>query len=106
MRFVCSLAVVVAVTAPSIHAQVGDGSAERGRGTGDRARLIEGVREIGAPGAPGSLVVFTPTASAVVVGGAGGGSEVAVVATAHLGHGRTVAFRHRRLLRGRNSQRR
>jgi Peptidase M60, enhancin and enhancin-like/N-terminal domain of M60-like peptidases len=67
-----------------------------GSGTepGDRVRLTAGVREIGAPGAPGSLAVFAPAASAVVVGGAGGGSDAVVVATAHLGRGRVVAFAH------------
>ena len=60
----------------------------------DRAFLIEGVKEIAAPGAPGSLAVFGSTASAVVTGGADGHSEVAVVASGRLGKGRIVAFGH------------
>jgi hypothetical protein len=71
-------------------AQVGGGD----RGTGNRARLVEGVREVAAPGSPGSLVVFAPTASAIVVGKSDGDSEVAVIASARLGKGRIVAFAH------------
>ena len=65
-----------------------------GTETEDRARLTVGVREIGAPGAPGSLAVFAPAASAVVFGGSGGGSDAVVVATARLGRGRVGAFAH------------
>jgi Peptidase M60, enhancin and enhancin-like/N-terminal domain of M60-like peptidases len=60
----------------------------------DRAPLIEGVRSIAAPGAPGSLVVFASTSSAIVTGKSGGGSAVPVVASGHLGRGRIVAFAH------------
>ncbi len=84
--------VVLLAGVPNSRAQVG--GAGTANATLDRARLIEGVREIGAPGAPGSLAVFAPTATAVVAGEAGGGSAVAVVATAHLGRGRVVAFAH------------
>jgi hypothetical protein len=74
--------------------EAGSGAAGAKAESSDRARLIDGVREIAAPGAPGSLAVFGPKASAVVVGRGGAGSEVAVVATARLGRGRIVAFAH------------
>ncbi len=61
---------------------------------GDRAALIEGVREITAPGAPGSLAIHGPGAEAVVVGKTGEGAQVAVVALAKAGKGRIVAMGH------------
>jgi Peptidase M60, enhancin and enhancin-like/N-terminal domain of M60-like peptidases len=94
MRWVWSTAIVLLVGVTQGLAQVGGAGGETGRGAVDRSRLIEGVQEIGAPGAPGSLAVFAPTATVVVIGKAGGGSEVAVVASAHLGRGRIVAFAH------------
>lgn len=61
---------------------------------GDRAALVAGVREIAAPGAPGTLALYGPEAEAVVVGNTGGGAQVAVVASARMGKGRVVAFGH------------
>lgn len=61
---------------------------------GDRAALIEGVAEIAAPGAPGTLAIYGPGAEAIVVGKTGGGAQVAVVAAARAGKGRIVAFGH------------
>ncbi|MHB1561573.1 MAG: M60 family peptidase N-terminal accessory domain-containing protein, partial [Isosphaeraceae bacterium] len=60
----------------------------------DRASLIDGVRAITAPGAPGTIAVYSPTASVVVAGEGDGGAEVPVVAAGHLGRGRIVAFAH------------
>lgn len=60
----------------------------------DRAALTAGVKEIAAPGAPGSLAVYDPTASVIVTGVAEGGSAVAVVACGRLGKGRVAAFAH------------
>lgn len=78
-------------------ATTGDGSsrADETRGeSADQARLIEGVGRINAPGSPGSLAVFSPTASVVVAGKTGAGADVAVVAAGQLGRGRIVAFAH------------
>ena len=61
---------------------------------GDRAALVEGVGEIAAPGAPGSLAIYGPEAEAIVVGETGGGAQVAVVGAARAGKGRIVAFGH------------
>ena len=90
MRRAWTVAIILLAGLPQGRAQVGGTDA----GSPDRARLIDGVREVAAPGAPGSLVVFAPTASPIVAGGSGGGSEVAVIAAAHLGRGRVVAFAH------------
>jgi hypothetical protein len=90
MRWVCTVVVALNMGINGAWAQ-NDGN--DGVKT-DRARLIEGVREVAAPGAPGSLAVFDPRATAVVVGKSGEQSEVAVVASGHLGRGRIVAFAH------------
>ena len=89
-RMLVSIAIVFVAGSPLTRAQVGN--AEKGRG--DRARLVEGVREIAAPGSPGSLAVYAPTANAVVVGNSDGGGQVAVIASGHLGRGRLAAFAH------------
>jgi hypothetical protein len=52
MRTILAVSLVLAVGVEHARAQVGTAEA----GARDRARLIEGVREIAAPGAPGSLV--------------------------------------------------
>ncbi len=90
MRFIGALVIVLVAGLSYVRAQVGGSTA----GTNDRARMIEGVREVAAPGSPGSLAVFAPTASAVVVGKSDGGSDVAVIASGRLGRGRIVAFAH------------
>ena len=59
----------------------------------DIAALVDGVREISAPGVPGALCPFGPEAFAVVAGRSGGG-QLAVVAAARLGRGRIVALGH------------
>ena len=56
--------------------------------------LTDGVKEITAPGIPGSLCVFGKDAFAVVVGGAGGSNRAAVVAASTLGKGRIIALGH------------
>ena len=58
------------------------------------AALLDGVGEIDAPGAPGSLALFHDDAVPVVVGGAEDGTRVPVVACGHLGAGRVAAFAH------------
>ncbi len=59
----------------------------------DRARLLEGVTEIMAPGVPGTLCVFGDSAFTVVAGNTGRQQAPAVVAS-RLGKGRVVAFGH------------
>ena len=59
----------------------------------DVAALLDGVREITAPGIPGALCPFGDDAFAVAAGRAGGG-RLAVVAAARLGQGRVVALGH------------
>ena len=90
MRFVCAFVIVVVATTRELPAQTGGWYDSRG----DRASLIEGVRAVTAPGSPGSLAVFAPTASAIVVGKSDGDCQVAVIASTHLGRGRVVAFAH------------
>ncbi|WP_165073242.1 M60 family metallopeptidase [Paludisphaera rhizosphaerae] len=58
-----------------------------------REALLDGVKEITAPGIPGSVALYAPGAEAIVAGKTGGGRAV-VVATARLGRGRIVAFGH------------
>lgn len=60
----------------------------------ERARLLEGVREIAAPGIPGSLAVYGPDAFPVAAGRTEGSRMAAVVAAARMGRGRIVAFGH------------
>ncbi len=60
----------------------------------DRGRLVAGVRSITAPGLPGAVAVFSPSAGVVVAGKTESGAQVAVIATGHLGRGRVVAFGH------------
>ncbi len=68
-------------------------------GTGLRAEeadvtaMLQGVKEIGAPGVPGTVCVFGPSAEAIVCG-RGGGALEAVVAVARYEKGRYVAFGH------------
>ena len=55
--------------------------------------LLAGVGRIAAPGVPGPLCVYGD-AQPVVVGDAGGGTRLPVVAAGYLGAGRVVAFGH------------
>jgi hypothetical protein len=89
MRYICIVILSLACV-PDAPAQVGGAAA----GSSDRARLIEGVRGVAAPGSPGSLAVFARTASPLVTGTSDGGSDVAVIACGRLGRGRVVAFAH------------
>jgi hypothetical protein len=60
----------------------------------DRAAIVEGVREIAAPGAPGPLCVFGDAAVPAVCGKSGDTEREPVVAVARWGKGRVVAFGH------------
>ncbi len=60
----------------------------------DQAALRQGVAEIAAPGLPGPVAVFGPSAFAVVVGRVGRGLAAPVVAASRLGQGKVVAFGH------------
>jgi hypothetical protein len=60
----------------------------------DLAALLDGVHEIAAPGAPGTLCVFGDAAFPVVIGGTGKGTSGPVVGAARFGNGRVVAFSH------------
>jgi hypothetical protein len=62
--------------------------------------LLEGVRQIAAPGVPGPLAVFGGKAFAVVAGQTGGDHQAAVVAAAAWKSGRVVAFGHTGYLDG------
>jgi hypothetical protein len=57
-------------------------------------RLLDGVREIAAPGVPGPLVVFGEHAFPVVVGSVDEDLRAPVAAAAEMGAGRVVAFGH------------
>ncbi|MFM7282979.1 MAG: hypothetical protein ACKO32_14495, partial [Planctomycetia bacterium] len=59
----------------------------------DAAQLLEGVREIAAPGIPGALTVFGKQAFAVVLGECAG-ERAPIVAAARQGSTRLVAFSH------------
>ncbi|MHC4952398.1 MAG: M60 family metallopeptidase [Planctomycetota bacterium] len=60
----------------------------------DRAKIVEGVTEIGAPGVPGPLCVFGKNAFVVCTGGWGKNLAAPVVAATYLVEGRVVAFGH------------
>ena len=60
----------------------------------DVAFMLDGVKEIGAPGVPGPLCVFGNSAFPVAVGGAAKDVHAPVVAAAYAGKGRIVAFGH------------
>ena len=60
----------------------------------DRAALLEGVREINAPGLPGALAVYRPTAFPVVVGKAGRNYAEPVAVAGTLGKGRVFGLGH------------
>ncbi|MFA5192694.1 MAG: hypothetical protein WC740_18455, partial [Verrucomicrobiia bacterium] len=60
----------------------------------DLGVLLDGVHEIAAPGAPGTLCVFGDAAFPVVAGSTGRESLGAVVGAARFGNGRVVAFSH------------
>jgi hypothetical protein len=60
----------------------------------DRQALLAGVRQVAAPGWPGTLTVYGDRAFAVVCGGVGGKLRSPVVAASRLGKGRIVAFGH------------
>ncbi len=59
----------------------------------DRAALLEGVREIAAPGVPGSVVACAPGSFPLLVGRAEGGAA-AFAAAGPVGRGRAVIFGH------------
>ncbi|NDE99992.1 MAG: hypothetical protein EB034_17215, partial [Verrucomicrobia bacterium] len=65
-----------------------------GAADAELAALTNGVKEIAAPGAPGNICVFGPTAFAVVAGKEGKTAQTALVAATHAGKGRVVAFGH------------
>jgi hypothetical protein len=60
----------------------------------DSAPLLDGVRQIAAPGVPGPLCVATARAFPVVVGRLGGERQAAVIAAGRIEKGRVVAFGH------------
>lgn len=60
----------------------------------DRRTLLEGVKEIGAPGIPGGVGVVGERAFALVVGKMGGELFTPAVAAASMGRGRIVGFGH------------
>ncbi len=60
----------------------------------DRRQLLEGVKEIAAPGIPGGVGVFGEKAFALVVGKTGRDVLTPVVAAASMGRGRVVGFGH------------
>jgi len=64
------------------------------RAASDREVLLEGVKSIAAPGSPGPLCVFGEHAFAVVTGSVKEKRVEPVVAAAHWGEGRVVAFGH------------
>ena len=90
MRVNWAVVALLIAHSQDVHSQIG-GTDVRG---GDRAQLIAGVREVAAPGSPGSLAVFARTATAIVTGKSEGGSDVAVIAAGHLGRGRVLAMAH------------
>jgi Peptidase M60, enhancin and enhancin-like/N-terminal domain of M60-like peptidases len=69
-------------------------SARAAAADADLDTLLAGVKDIAAPGTPGSLCVFGKNAFPVLVGGAGRKAQQAVVAAARLGKGRAVVFAH------------
>lgn len=79
-RLVACLSLLAALPAA---ASAGDASA-------DRAALLSGVTSVEAIGSPGPIVVFGPTAFAVLTDARG----EALVGAAHHGEGRVVAFGH------------
>ena len=60
----------------------------------DRAALLEGINEIGAPGVPGGVCAFGPQAFAVIAGKDGKTAFLPVVAAGHWDKGRIVAIGH------------
>lgn len=70
----------------------GDDVADARLGGDDLNVLLDGVAEIGAPGVPGPLCVYGPSAFPVIVGAADG-VRAPVVAAAHWSAGRVVALR-------------
>lgn len=59
------------------------------------APLLDGVREVAAPGAlPGAVAVFGPDAFPVLVGGAGGAKRLPLAGAGRLGRGRVLALGH------------
>lgn len=60
---------------------------------GDLAALTDGVADVGSPGLPGSVAVWSDSAFPVIVGKSDG-ARVPVVAAAGWGKGRVVAFSH------------
>src|SRR5271154_487273 len=60
----------------------------------DRSALIQGIGELGAPGAPGGVCVFGPQAFAVIAGKDGKKALLPVVAAARWEKGRVVALGH------------
>ena len=63
-------------------------------GEEDLGALLDGVTEIGAPGAPGPLCVYGPEAFPVIVGATQGGVRAPVAAASLWRAGRVVALGH------------
>jgi len=66
----------------------------------ERAALVEGVKEIAAPGLPGTVCAFGPDAFPVLVGNVSRRVVGAVVAAGKAGTGRAVVFGHTDYLDG------
>lgn len=66
--------------------------------TADRASVAEGVREVAAPGTPGTLAVWGPSAFVVAAGKGEQDLPAPVIAAGELGQGRVVALPHTGLL--------
>ncbi len=60
----------------------------------DRAALLQGVGEIGAPGTPGGVCAFGPQAFAVIAGLDGRKALLPIIAATRWEKGRIVAFGH------------
>lgn len=88
--FNCCVAVVAAVSV----LKLADAAAPVSPLKQDLAQLLDGVREIAAPGVPGAMCAFGDHAFPVVVGGAGRDGLAPVVVAGRFGNGRFVAFGH------------
>ncbi|MFQ3587415.1 MAG: M60 family metallopeptidase [Fimbriimonadaceae bacterium] len=79
--------------AVAMHAGGGKGHAESRAGEADRREILDGVREIAAPGIPGTIGVFGPRAFPLVVGRIGD-VRSPVAAASSLERGRIVLLGH------------
>ncbi|MFN7019906.1 MAG: M60 family metallopeptidase [Phycisphaerales bacterium] len=64
----------------------------------DRAFILEGVHEVAAPGTPGTLAVWGPSAFVLAAGRGEHDLPTPVIAAGVMGRGRVVAFPHTGLL--------